>query len=190
MPTFSNPSRPHRLAAFAGVLTALALIVAGCEESTPEPTPEPTGFTSEEEALEAARATFEAYVRATNRVDFADLSTAEPVYTWLTDEALSSAKKAYSESHANSSSRTGNSVVLLSELRSYDLDDGTVSLDACVDVSEVKVLDTSGDSLVNADRAPVQAVRASLVVNDETSTGFVIDSTSGREDGPSCADLD
>ncbi|MGO1411067.1 MAG: hypothetical protein ACTHU7_06485 [Microbacterium sp.] len=184
MPTFESRNRHRRITAALGALGVLALVVACAPET--EPDPEPTGFATEEEALEAARETYEGYVEATNGVDLADLETAEPVYGWLTEDALTSARKAYSEAHAEGTTRSGASTVLLFELGSTDLAKPTIAAFGCLDVSKVDVLDANGKSIVSTDRLEVQPVLVELVASDSTPTGLVISNTTGREGEPTC----
>ncbi|MGO1849571.1 hypothetical protein [Microbacterium sp.] len=186
MPTFESRNRHRRIAAALGALGVLALVVACAPET--EPDPEPTGFATEEEALEAARETFESYVEATNAVDFSDLDTAEQAYEWLTKDALASAKQAYTESHAERTTRSGDSKITLVELREATLEPIELTVDACVDVSEVDVVDQNGESIVSADRAPIQAMQVQFVSSASTSTGLAISTTSGREGDPPCDD--
>lgn len=184
MPTFESRNRHRRITAALGALGALALVVACAPET--EPDPEPTGFATEEEALEAARETYEGYVEATNGVDSQDPTTFEAVYDWLTDDELTEARQVFSEAHADGISRTGNSVSTLAELQQIDLDENHFTLDVCLDVSDVRVFDDEGNSLVDPERSDVQAIRVSLVGSQSTRTGLAIALSNGREDGPSC----
>lgn len=184
-PAGLRPSTPRRAIAAVLVTLTAAGLAAGCAPEA-EPEPDPTGFASEEEALEAARATYEGYIEATNQVDTSDLESAEDVYKWLTGDALSDARTTYSEAHADATSRTGDSVVTLVEINEVDLERSEVSADACLDVSDVDVLDVDGESIVTDDRAPVQAIRVELVASDTTSTRLAISYTTGRDEGPKC----
>ncbi len=179
----SLPRHGRRRGAAIIAAAGLRALAAG---GAPEPEPEPTGFASEEEALEAARATYEGYIEATNNVDTSDLETAEEVFGWLTGEALTDARATYSEAHADATSRQGDSVVTLVQLHEVDLTKSKVSADACLDVSQVDVLDSEGESMVTADRDPIQAIRVDLVHSDDTTTNLAISYTTGRDEGPEC----
>lgn len=184
MPTFESRNRHRRITAALGALGALALVVA-CTPET-KPAPEPTGFATEEEALEAARETFESYVEATNAVDFSDPESAEPVYAWLTGDALASERESVTTSHAEERERSGMAVVTLTEPAEMDLDVPTVTLNSCVDVSDVEIHDASGESVVSEDRLPVQPVVVVLVSSDTTPTQLAIQTLDGREGDPKC----
>lgn len=184
MPLF--PTRPrHRLLAVAtGTLGLLASAAACAPEPTPDP--EPTGFTSEKEALEAARETFEGYVEATNKLDFSKPETAEPVYSWLVDDALDSERDSITTAHAEEHRRSGAARITMIDLAEADLRVSSVSLNACLDVSGVEVLDKQGTSLVSSDRVPVQSLLVALVASNTTETKLAIQSVAGREGEPEC----
>ncbi|MGO1630315.1 hypothetical protein [Microbacterium sp. JB110] len=182
MPTFESRNRHRRITAALGALGALALVVA----CAPEPDPEPTGFATEEEALEAARETYEGYVEATNQLDFSAPATAEPVYEWLTGQALADERKVFTEAHADKLSRAGASSVTLVELATEDIAGSEFAVNACVDVSNVQVFDESGEVLSFEDRPDVQPVLVAVVISESSSSGLLISSMEGREGNPTC----
>lgn len=186
MPTFESRNRHRRITAALGALGVLALVVACAPET--EPDPEPTGFATEEEALEAARETFESYVEATNAVDFSDPESAEPVYAWLTGDALADERQVFATAHAEGQSRSGEANVMLVALADTGVEPIVVELAACVDVSSVVMLDASGNSVVDDARNDIQAVQVKLVNSTATPTSLAIDSLSGREGAPECSD--
>ncbi|MGV9768722.1 hypothetical protein ACWDR7_04440 [Microbacterium sp. NPDC003461] len=171
---------------FAAALTlGLALALAGCAAAR-EPAPTPTGFASEEELFAAAEETYRAYVKAANEVDLSDPDTAEPVYEWLVDDALSATREEMTTGHAQGLTRTGEAVVDDVELVEADPADATASLDVCLNVADVEVLDESGESLIAADRGDVQAVRVEVVPAPTTSTRLAVAAMTGRSGGLEC----
>lgn len=155
----SLPRHSRRRGAAIVAAVGILALAAGC---APEPEPEPTGFASEVEALEAARETYEGYVEATNNVDFSDPETAEPVYDWLTGDALDEERESITNASADNLSRQGQSELTLFELQTPADLDGTLSADVCLDVSGVEVLNSSGKSLVDPARSAIQTIEISL----------------------------
>lgn len=150
-----------------GVLLLTAALGSGCAPS-PEPTPTPTpAFASEEEAFAAAEETYRAYASATNATDLGDPRTFEPVYGWLRAEAERSARKNYSELHANEITRSGTSTFDSFEPISFENESVTAAL--CLDVSAVELFDATGQSIVPSDRPPRQAIEVTFVPADTTS---------------------
>ncbi|WP_194395620.1 hypothetical protein [Microbacterium atlanticum] len=171
----------------AAIGIALVLALSGC--STPEPpAPTPTAaFASEEEAFAAAEATYRAYVDALNAVDLSDPETFEGVYEWTTGEANASDRKSLSSFHADGVTVVGESVVTRLELAAYEPMKSEVSLDVCVDVSSVDLLDASGQSIVDSTRPDMQRTTVSLVHEPNAPRSLLIEDISARQDGPPCS---
>lgn len=161
------------------VLATCAALLAGC---APDPvadvTPTPS-FASEAEAFAAAEATYRAYVDALNQVDLADPETFEAVYAWTTGEANAGAREYLSRLHADGVTITGDSRVhgiwLLSVTST------TAKITACLDVSQVDLVDTRGVSLVDNSRPDLQSFEVALVANKATATRFTIEVFDGGD---------
>lgn len=147
--------------AVGAALLALAL-VTGCAPE-PAPTPTPTGFASDDEAFAAAEATYRAYVDALNAVDLSDPATFEPVYSLLSGSALSSSKRTLSQLHAEGYLRSGDTDFRQAVLDSADLEARRITISLCLDVSQVDIVDSSGSSVVGADRLDVQPLDVTFV---------------------------
>ncbi|MBN9177087.1 MAG: hypothetical protein J0I43_06930 [Microbacterium sp.] len=171
--------RERRFAAGAALVLALTLTTA-CTPS-PAPTPTPTGFASEEKAFAAAEATYRAYVDATNGIRLSDPETFEPVYAELTGDALSAAKKSFTQMHADGWTVAGESRIALVKPQRGTATD-TVELLICVDVSDIRLTDEAGVSQVG-DRPKEQSLMA-VVLNEDNS--WLISSFAGREGEPLC----
>ncbi len=165
------------------MLLAVALLAACTPE--PAPTPTPTGFASEAEAFAAAEATYRAYIDALNAVDFGEPATFEAVYAWTAGSLNNADREDFSRNHAEEQTLEGAFEVASVSPRSWDAEDSSVELDACLDVSDVDVLDASGKSIVPSDRPDVLALRVSLVPGS-SNTGLLLSDTSAREDGATC----
>lgn len=175
-----------RTARTALALALAATALAGCTPQ-PAPTPSPTaGFATEDEAFAAAEETYRAYVDALNAVDLSDPETFEDVYAWTTGDANSEFRRTFSEMHANGWTVSGLSEVQIVEGTEWSPSDGQSSLAICIDVSAVELVDSSGSSVVDADRPDVQSMRVDLQETPGSATGWLISSLSGREGEPTC----
>lgn len=170
----------------AALSTLLVLALAGC--TTPEP-PEPTptpAFSSEEEAFAAAEATYRAYVDALNQVDLSDPETFEPVYELTTGEANAGARETFSQMNADGWTVDGPTVIDVLEPGKSEPGYDSVELDVCLNVSQVTLIDSEGQSVVASDRRDVQSMRVTLEPRPADGSEFAISRIDGREDGPSC----
>lgn len=171
-----------KLFAVAGF--GLAVALAGCAPA--EPNTDPTSaFASEAEAFAAAEATYREYVKALNEVDLSDPETFEGVYAWTTGELNASDRKGLTRYHADGAEVSGQSEIQLAAPGAdATLDD--IELAVCLNVSEVRVVDRSGASIVDNDRADVQSLTVIFVESSSSPTRLVMESIGPREGGPDC----
>jgi hypothetical protein len=154
-----------------GTRSAIAvavLIVVSCvslttactrDETEVEPAPSPTStppFATDEEALEAARATYEGFMEASESILSLDESDASKIDEYVTLEMAQREKASYAEYVADGRTLTGRSVIISAELQKYDsqpqIGGSTVFAYVCVDFSAVDVLDRDGVSIVAGSR--------------------------------------
>lgn len=176
-----------RTRAAAVIGTALVLALSGC--TTPEPAaPTPTAaFASEEEAFAAAEETYRAYVDALNQVDLSDPETFEDVYAWTTGEAKADFRKSFSGMHADGLTVSGDSTVTVVETLEFDpADPNSIKLATCLDVSEVKVVDPAGQSVVDPQRTPIQSLTVVMTADSGAEYGWKMSEVLGREGEPKC----
>ncbi|MFT4307699.1 MAG: hypothetical protein QM604_12495 [Microbacterium sp.] len=167
----------------AGLVLAAALLV-GCAPD-PAPTPSATGFADEDAAFAAAEATYRAYVDALNQVDLSNPATFEEVYQWTTGDLNASDREGLSYYHAEGYTISGETSITEIALNSVASDFSTITIDLCLDVSEINIVDANGSSQIDADRVEIQTVRATLITSTST-TGLQIESLAARGDGPTC----
>jgi hypothetical protein len=160
----------------AAVALALALVIGvatGCQPQ-PEPSVSAPAFTTEEEAFAAAEETYRAYVDALNQVDLSDPETFEAVYAWTTGDANAGARKSFSEMHAKDWTVSGVNSFDSFAPTSYSSESAAVVRAAvCLDVSDVDVTNSSGDSVVPLTRRDRQPAVVTFAVSD-TDTGLAI----------------
>lgn len=162
-------------------LAAVALTIALATACAPEPAPAPssTGFASEEEAFAAAEATYRAYVDALNEVDLSDPATFEPVYAWLTGDALREERKSLTSMHSNGWTVSGSSQV--DDFNAIEAD--PLSALACLNVSAIDLVDKAGVSQVGAGRHDVYALALTFVTAlGATATGLQISDSTAIKD--------
>lgn len=165
----------------AAALLALAALTACTPD--PTPTPSPTGFASDEEAFAAAEDTYRAYIDALNRVELADPATFEPVYALLSNGSLDDEKKSLTEMHANHWTVAGASNVTDFFGQSYA--DGIIVAIACLDVSDVSLVDENGVSQVDPARPNVYAMKLEFAPTSHAEALSISDSTAIED--PRCA---
>ncbi|WP_137846007.1 hypothetical protein [Microbacterium sp. 2FI] len=168
---------------------ALLLLASALSACTPSPEPtEPTPlFASEAEAFAAAEETYRAYVDALNQVDLSDPATFEDVYAWTTGDLNRSDRQGLTTYHAEGTVVSGESSVALVEGSTANISRGTVDLAVCLDVSNIDVRDSDGNSVVDPDRTPVQSLVVSLSPSTYSPTALQIEAIGPRVDGPSCS---
>lgn len=147
--------------ASAALVLVVGAVLAGCTAAAP-PTPRPTltPLSPEQEAFAAAEATYRAYITALNGVDLADAETFEPVYQWLSGDALTESQNSFQrlqERHVRVSGDTSTPVIRLKSMR-----ESHVLLDVCLDVSQVDLTDSEGRSVVPKSRSDRQALEVEL----------------------------
>ena len=185
----AGPGRGYRgrmLVRLASVTLSLALVIAVATGCQPEPEPSPSGpaFTTEAEAFAAAEETYRAYVDALNQVDLSDPETFEAVYAWTTGDANAGARESFSEMHAKGWSVRGASRVDRTEPLGAALEKtASVSIVACLNVSDVTLVDADGNSAVAENRPDVQEVRVDTVASRTSSTGLLIADLDGSDEG-------
>ncbi len=171
----------RRTAALIAALLSLAL--AACTPE-PAPTPTPTGFASEEEAFAAAEATLRAYVEATNSIKIEDPVTFEPLLALTTGDQKSFDKKRLAQYHADDYSVSGTTLVTAVQRGEWLPADGTTTLLACLDVSDVDVMDASGASIVDDDRPAQQSLTFSF---DDLAGRLLVSSIAGSDGTNACS---
>ena len=166
-PPTSSASSLHRSVRLSAVAAAAIAFLVGCSP-TPSPTPTPTAiFASQDEAFAAAEQTYQDYNDALNNVDLTNPKTFDTVFSYTTGEFEATDRENLSAMHAKHLEITGaNRVVGFLGLR-VDEKDERVEARVCVDVSEVNIVDRSGASYVDPDRADVYVIDVTFVVEHD-----------------------
>lgn len=149
-------------------MAVLALALTGCLGSTPEPTPTPTAvFSSEEEAFEAAEATYRAYIDAVNARNADPRSEPDP-QEFLIGSALDADIMSAQEMDQLGIHIDGSSVVQSVSLVSSEAAAGEVVIRACLDSTDARVLNDVGEDVTLPDRDPTVLAEVHMVaVGDE-----------------------
>ena len=193
------PPRSRTYAAKVGtillVLGCLSLTSCAPEEPVSDATPTPTVtplFASEEEALEAARATYEGFMEATE----VNLSNggAEPerIDAFMTPETAEVEKSGYEQYAEDGRRLTGRSRLLSASVQAYEpgaeRPEPIIVLYVCVDFSDVDVVDVNGVSTVASSRPPHIPFEVSFVGEVEAPLKLRIAANTVWTGGGVCAD--
>lgn len=159
------PRTARRLAAL--LLAGATLVsLAACAPGEPEPTPSPIAaqtdapiFASDEEALAAAVAAYEAYLDAEQQITQSDDTDTELIRAVTTSEYADELIEQYDAIRQSSLRLEGRGQLDSARLAEHSSDGSAtfVSVYACSDVSGVRVIDESGSDVTpqRADRVPV-----------------------------------
>jgi len=180
---------PPSLALAAVVLGTLA----GCVGDDPAlvPPPEPTStpvFASDEEALAAAEQAYAAYFRASDSILNDGGADPERLQAFASEEMYQLQLGGYREAQLAGLRSVGATVVDSIILQSYDASssdgEGIVTVYACVDVTNVDLVDATGNSVVSASRPNRTSVEAVFDLSSQDSGHLVLASEeqwAGRE---------
>jgi hypothetical protein len=154
---------PMQIRAVVAAVALSAAVLTGC---TPEPEPVTTSpapastpvFASEAEALAAAEASYAAYQATIDAILATGGEAPEQISAFATGDALNGALASAADFQADGLHSTGAVKFKLEKVQriSPDGSNPVVVVYACLDVSDVDVLDSNGDSAVSSTRPPLQ----------------------------------
>lgn len=186
-------TRPGTMARMGGVaVCALVLTVAGCaggtgatpRENPPIASASPTpgaAADADEEIFRAAEDTYRAYVDALNKVDLADPATFEPVFAWLSGDALEDERDSLQDMHRAQLVVRGDSAIKAFHPERHP-EVGITAL-ACLDVSGVQLYDATGKRVATDQRPDVYTLRIVYSESTKSPTGSTISSSFAVKDG-------
>lgn len=163
-----------RLVGAVAVIGMLAL--SGCvpEQVIPTLPPTPTDgplFASEEEALAAATAAYEAYLKLSNEISSDGGEGPERISSVAAGPLLDASLSGFETFRENGWRSIGESELVSTVLQFADLDpqpsSGVAAIYACVDYSQVDVLNEAGKSVVSPDRPDLQPLEISFDLSPE-----------------------
>jgi hypothetical protein len=151
----------------SGAALAVALVLSGCVPTTtpagpssPRPSTTPV-FANEAEALAAATKAYAAYVRVSDEILADGGKNPERINAVVTGKARKTAMQGFTKFRDGSLTSTGSSKIS-NLIREYYVPNsaggvGIFSAYACLDISEIDVLDGEGNSVVTPTRPNFQA---------------------------------
>lgn len=177
------------------VAIALVVTLTACTESAripdAEPSPEVTPlFASDEEALAAATAAYEEYLAASNLVTASQDLNLGPIEPLVSAAFLEDERDAIKPFELNGFRSQGSSLVVNALLQQWleESDDQTVVLIyVCVDVSGVKLIDSSGNDVTPKDRPSVVPLEVEMI-EDPTASGRLLLNQSSTWEGTTVCD--
>jgi len=186
---------PRRALLAGGIVAALVLLTAaalwlwwpngqaddsadptGSDEPSNAEAPEPL-FASDEEALAAARTTYEAFLEVTDTVVAEGGANPERIDEFATPEIAILEKDGAQEFSENEYRLTGRTRLASLSFQSQFSDETgqlVVTAYACVDVSQVQVQDEEGVSVVSADRPDQSAFEVSFTSSGSNSPVLIV----------------
>jgi hypothetical protein len=177
--------------------TAAALTLTGCVPTSAEPAVTPSAsasasapvFASDEEALAAARSTYERFVSTIDTVVAEKGQRPERIDEFAVPTLAEEEKQGVQEFVKNGFEISGRSLVTNAILQSRTENAGgtnVVTLYVCVDISDVDVMDRSGNSAVESTRPDRTAFEVTFDSRDHQPVGLLVSSTSIWNGGGVC----
>ena len=169
----------------AVAITAVALVaLSGCAPEPPPIVPEPTSttpplFASDEEALAAAEEAYREYLRVSDAIATDGGRDVERLEGLVTEELLGEEIENYAVYLDRGISVSGVTIFDVYELQQLvDNGDGSglITLYACTDISQTKVLNAEGED-VTPNRKLILPVEIEIIVSD-TKPKMLVQSTS------------
>jgi len=182
------------IARASGAALAVALVLSGCmPTNTPTRTsPKPSGtpiFASEAEALAAATTAYAAYVKVSDEVLADGGKNPERIEHFASGDALNSALAGYGDFRKRGLHSVGVSKIDHISLQNFSPDSANggniVTIYACLDLTDVNVLNSGGSSAVSPERPSRQPFQVSLGWN-ESNQQLVVSSRDPWSDGGVC----
>lgn len=155
--------RWRRTAHAAAALLALAALTACMPD--PAPTPSPTGFASEEEAFAAAEDTYRAYIDASNAQREDPNSVPSPT-DFLTGDALTESIAATQQ--LNDAGLELEGPMRIVSIHGDDWDPYTATISVCMNYSDTRVVDESGNDVTPESRADVGSLNVQITYASPT----------------------
>lgn len=175
----------RRIGAVGTVAVALGLLLTGCVGApAPTPTPTPTEestaapiFASDEEALAAAEAAYEAYSSMVNAIANDGNQGAERIRDVVTNAYAGQIEKMFNDLTQRGLTIDGNTQVDSFRLvESAEMDGrAEVTILLCSDVTGSRILDASGIDVTPANRPNRSALQAIVVSSDGDSGRLIVD---------------
>jgi hypothetical protein len=174
-------TRRNAVALAVAALTVLGL--AGCVPPSPHviPTSEPSSapvFASNAAALAAAKKAYIAYLTVSDQILVDGGKNPQRLLAVATSSELKRQLPGFSEEASKNWRSTGGTVIDEIQLQSLDSNapggHGIVTVYACIDVSNVDVLDQSGKSVVSPDRPKTSTFQAVFDLSNRASSHLIM----------------
>ncbi len=156
-------NRRRRLSLAAALVTGALMTVGltGCfgEPPAPSVTPSPTGFATNEEAYAAAEQAYRDYIDATNLRNEGRVGPDPAQY--VTPAIAENLSENAAQRKAEGITITGRARILDIAIQSGDTE--RVLLQACLDQTSVRQIDSSGADVTPSDRANIPAMKYTFI---------------------------
>jgi hypothetical protein len=177
--------------------TAAALTLTGCVPTPAEPAVTPSAsasssapvFASDEEALAAARSTYERFVSTIDTVIAENGANPERIDELAVPAVAEEERRGIQEFASNGYRMSGRALITNAVLQSRANDADAmrvVRIYVCMDVSAIEIVDRDGNSVVQSTRPDQTAFEVSFDFRDGNSTELVVASESVWNGGGVC----
>ena len=154
--------RSFRLAAVAASLLLTSIVVTACAASPEGESASPTPmFASDEEAFAAAEATYAEFIAATNSA-LANPDDSSRQSALLVGAAYADELRAHRDLLSSGRSVTGEYSV--NNVTRISADDITVTLAACLDASQTRLLSASGEDITPSNRDAIVPLKLTFAL--------------------------
>jgi hypothetical protein len=179
MRTIMRPRSAVHLAA----VVALVAVVCGCTPDDPQPKPAPAStsdapFADEDEALAAARLTYERYISTANQIMAENGDSPERIDQVATPQIAAIEREGFQSFADRELMIGGQSTIEKSVLQSYEPGaadgKGVISAYFCVDASQVTLTDVTGASIVSPTRPDQATFEASFDLSTDSATALLL----------------
>ena len=163
----------------AVIASCLVIGLSGCvseEVRDPSLTSSPAGdnsfFASDDEALMAGVDGYNAYLKVSDEITAGGGAGGERIKPFVSEELLPSFVEGYESLSRRQIRSVGSTQIDSERLQTWSAKDGvaTVSFYVCVDVSQVRIIDATGNDVTPAERALRTPIVATVNVSDSTES--------------------
>jgi hypothetical protein len=172
----------------AALALSLMVAVSGCSSDNPSYAPDPRPgseaspgeplFASDEEALEAAADAYRAYYAVVDLIFKEGGAEPDRVLSVATDEILQAETSSYETFASSGLTGLGSTILDSFALQSHDpgatAPEPLITVYACIDVTNVDVLDANGISIVNQEGRARLPFEASFVSDDKQGSNHLL----------------
>jgi hypothetical protein len=173
-----------RIVISAGIAAGVAILMTGCQQKAPRPGPTTQTadaspyFKSDDEALREGLEGYGTYLAMSDMITQSGGVDPQRIAPFVSENLLPSFVEGYDAMREKGLRSTGATAYDSGRLQSWSTDRATgaiVSFYLCIDVEQVRLLDSSGNDVTPAERAPRIPILATIAVRDSMSEAVLVE---------------